>query len=46
MLVLLISAASAWACATLLRALTIHRLLRDEATAPRLAPTEQPEVGE
>jgi len=46
MLILLIGAASAWACATLLRALTIHRLLRDEATAPRLAPTEQPEVGE
>ena len=41
MLILLIGAASAWACGTLVRVLTIHRLLRDDATTRRMNHTQR-----
>jgi len=44
--ILLVGAVSAWACGALLQALTIHRLLRDEATPPHLHATDRPVLGE
>jgi len=41
MLILLVGAASAWACGTLVRVLTIHRLLRDDATTRCLNHTQR-----